>query len=473
MKIRWQSVNSIGKCTEEKRDRPFFLLLTAGWSQLCGHFLKELEGNEKLVSFINSELNTAVIDMDERPDIFARFNVGALPSVALLTPNLQLMWATTYMPVAELDAGLRRYCRTFAERKDDVMRNVVEREAKVAEINDNFFKGKRAVDIDIFQRTVKAITLDFDPNNGGFGGQPKLLMPYSLAVILRAHNDTGGKDFEDILKTTFEAYLTKGMFDAKSGTFHRACVDAAMRQPINERLSNENAAILSVLAEIDKRFFSGANADKLRNLTRRFLQVFRDDSTGLFALSDGERRFYKDVNCEIGCSLIRLASTLEMPELTGIAGAIAASSAGKAHNLAVQNSVRVLRDEVWLLNLQVLLAKSGSTRAAEATALGRAIQERFYKDELCGLSDVAALDRDSGISFYVKDMEDNGVFAGCMLGLYEQTGKREFMDSASQILANFPDQGAGYGHWTCHYALAAREYLSRLNPTGMGQAGVR
>ncbi len=105
-------------------EKPYFLFLHSGRSYWSHEMVRE--------SFTASEAATEIaritrpvwVDADLRPDLVDRFALGGLPSVALLTPELNWITGTTFIGQGDLAALLRhiRILYDIPERSADLER---------------------------------------------------------------------------------------------------------------------------------------------------------------------------------------------------------------------------------------------------------------------------------------------------------------------------------------------------------------
>ncbi|MBI4244578.1 MAG: hypothetical protein HY606_10860 [Planctomycetes bacterium] len=465
--IYFKSINSIPIEELQSDGKLTLVFLTANWSVICRLFFEEIEQNQSLINFLNSKLNVILIEIDERPDLFIRLNAGALPSIILFTSQFKPIWASSYIQSKELEDLLTKFINMFLDKKNtDVEKLIDSREEKITTINENFTIGSRQLDLDIFQRTVKNILVDFDFLRGGFGKAPKLALPSSLKIVAEAYKETGGNDFEAILATAFESYLKKGLLDKQTKTFYRGCIDENMMQPIPEKLSFDSIETVNVLLGIDTILMGSQNKQLFTQLTNNFINTFMDKNTGMFKLTDNTNLYYKEANCMIGCTLIDIALKLsDRQDFTRIAEEIFSKAKDLKHNLISKDQREFLRDQAYLLRLCNKLYDTTKKQEylESAQQLQKSIYSKFYKKELCGLADVEILNTKEGILNYIKDIEDSAVYADECVELYRFTNNNAYLETARQLLSNFPDQGAGYGHWTANFALAVRKILSISN----------
>ena len=108
----------------------------------------------------------------------------------------------------------------------------------------------------VLQDAYDRLTLDFDPDNGGFGTAPKFPRPHNLLFLLRYFNRTGEKKSLAMAETTLRQMRLGGIFDQVGLGFHRYSTDARWLVPHFEKMLYDQA--LLTLAYVEAYQVSGA-----------------------------------------------------------------------------------------------------------------------------------------------------------------------------------------------------------------------
>src|SRR5690606_30982576 len=106
-----------------------------------------------------------------------------------------------------------------------------------------------AVSEDLIRAACRALSREFDPAFGGFGGAPKFPAPAALALLLRAHQRTGQNDLSTMVTRTLDGMLSGGMYDQLGGGFCRYSVDGAWLVPHFEKMLYDNAQLAELYTE--------------------------------------------------------------------------------------------------------------------------------------------------------------------------------------------------------------------------------
>ena len=89
-------------------EKPYFLFLFSSRSYWSREMVRESFTVPAVVREIERVTRPVWIDADLRPDLVARYALGALPSLAILTPDLKWITGTTFMEREDMSALLRR-----------------------------------------------------------------------------------------------------------------------------------------------------------------------------------------------------------------------------------------------------------------------------------------------------------------------------------------------------------------------------
>ena len=277
--VRWREWSPEAFALAAREDKPILLDIGAVWCHWCHVMDRESYENDETAALINQYFIPIKVDRDERPDVDARYQAavaaisgqGGWPVTALLTPDGRPFFGGTYFPPTDQHGrpGLRRVLATMAEAYRDRREEVLDSAASVMaaiEANETFEAtigedGAQPVDPASFAMnpegdllfptllakiTVHALS-QFDPRNGGFGGQPKFPNSAALDLLL----DTGARPnspYAEQSRHTVLFSLEKmskgGIYDHLAGGFHRYSTDERWIVPHFEKMSYDNSELL-------------------------------------------------------------------------------------------------------------------------------------------------------------------------------------------------------------------------------------
>lgn len=256
--VFWQEWGEEAFELAKKLDRPILLDIGAVWNHWCHVMSRESYENQSIADLINENFIAIKVDRDERPDVDKRFQAyvqsisgqGGWPLTCFLTPDGRVFYGGTYFPPEDVRGviGLKRILIRIKEVYQTEPETVIESADNIfAELNKDESSGTGSInpDNDLIQSIVDNMKSNFDAVNGGFGGSPKF--PYSSAIdfALAEYDRTKDKDLLNIAQKTLEKMAKGGIHDQLGGGFHRYSVDDSWEVPHFEKLTMENAELLS------------------------------------------------------------------------------------------------------------------------------------------------------------------------------------------------------------------------------------
>jgi uncharacterized protein YyaL (SSP411 family) len=131
------------------------------------------------------------VDADARPDVYSRYHLGGLPSVALLGADGAFIRGATFLTVAELHGFLDGAMADWRAGR---------RPAKRA-------TPGRAAPVDLVDAVVARLVKRADREHGGFGVAPKLPEVEAVTLLLRRWRGTREAALEHIVRASIDAVL--------------------------------------------------------------------------------------------------------------------------------------------------------------------------------------------------------------------------------------------------------------------------
>ncbi len=315
----------------EVEAKPILLLLTAPWCHWCRVLEAEGLSDPAIAGLIERAFVPVEVNADLRPDINARYNLGGLPTVALLTPDGALLTGTTFLPTAGLrallEAGERRWRRERPAVADEV--------ARQARLRERWASRPPAPTIEptIVETALDLLRASFDPEEGGFGLSPKFPHPDALRLLLAAHSFPGDETLGRMARRSLDALADGGLWDAAEGGFFRYSPARDWSRPHTEKLTADNALLASTFFEAGEALGEPRYLERGR-ATLGFLveRLALDDATfaasvaaddAYYQLSLAARReeeapaldptVYADANARVASALLAGAAVLSEP----------------------------------------------------------------------------------------------------------------------------------------------------------------
>ncbi len=172
------------------------------------------------------------VDADARPDVYARYHLGGLPSVALLGADGEFIRGATFLTVAELHGFLDGAMADWRAGR---------RPAKRA-------TPARAAPVDLVDAVVARLVKRADREHGGFGVAPKLPEVEAVTLLLRRWRGTREAALERIVRASIDAVLAH-LGDPRDGGVFRYAAGADWSGAHTEKLALDQALIARLLLE--------------------------------------------------------------------------------------------------------------------------------------------------------------------------------------------------------------------------------
>ena len=94
---------------------------------------------------------------------------------------------------------------------------------------------------EVLQDVYDRLTIDYDPDNGGFGSAPKFPTPHKLLYLLRYYAKTGQQKPKAIVENTLNKMRQGGIYDQLGFGFHRYSTDEHWLVPHFEKMLYDQA----------------------------------------------------------------------------------------------------------------------------------------------------------------------------------------------------------------------------------------
>jgi uncharacterized protein YyaL (SSP411 family) len=219
--------------------------------------------DRETAEYLNAHYVSVKVDREERPDVDAVYmeavqaatGHGGWPMTVFLTPDAEPFYFGTYFPPAprqgmpsfrQVLQGVRQ---AWEERRDEVteVAGKIVRDLAGREISygDAQTPGEQEI-----AQALLALTREYDPQRGGFGGAPKFPPSMVLEFLLRHHARTGAEGALQMAQDTCERMARGGIYDQLGGGFARYSVDRDWVVPHFEKMLYDNALLCRVYAHL-------------------------------------------------------------------------------------------------------------------------------------------------------------------------------------------------------------------------------
>jgi uncharacterized protein YyaL (SSP411 family) len=246
--IHWYPWGEDAFAAAQAADKPVLLDIGAVWCHWCHVMDGESYENPDVATFLNQHFICIKVDRDERPDVDARYQravqtltqQGGWPLTAFLTPSGEVFFGGTYFPPdgkygrPGFRTVLASVLDAYRSRRDQVLAQAQAIRRALDEHLDEGAPGE--VSPALLDSAIAEMGRVFDPDNGGFGSQPKFPHPGALTLLLHRWYDQPSDQVRTMIDRTLQGMARGGMHDQLGGGFHRYSVDAKWIVPHFEKM---------------------------------------------------------------------------------------------------------------------------------------------------------------------------------------------------------------------------------------------
>ena len=218
---------------EEARsaDRPVLLSLTATWCDSCHEMDGETYAEPRIAANINDGFVPVRVDVDRRPRVRERYNMGGFPSTVFCTPDGDVVTGAGYLGPDGMRQVLDSVREVWADRGDDAGR------VPRALAGDPTPGG--AVDERIEEHLAGQLDEQWDDRFGGWGDDAKFPLPRTVEFALKRDRPKATQTLRAIAES---------LTDHDDGGFYRYAAARDWSEPEKEKLLTDNAALIRAFA---------------------------------------------------------------------------------------------------------------------------------------------------------------------------------------------------------------------------------
>ncbi|MGB6158439.1 MAG: DUF255 domain-containing protein, partial [Acidobacteriaceae bacterium] len=296
--VHWQEWGEAAFALAAQADKPILLDVGAVWCHWCHVMDRESYEDPTLATTVNEHFVAIKVDRDERPDVDARYQAavqaisqqGGWPLTAILTPDGRPFFAGTYFPREDRYGrpGFERVLLTLANawktRRTEVLESAGHVIAAIEE-GETFSARGDSLSLAIVDKLVQGAISQFDPQNGGFGSQPKFPHPAALDLLIDVAARTGNEAAKQAATVTLEKMARGGVYDQLAGGFHRYSVDERWVVPHFEKMLYDNAGLLGNYVHAFQTFVEPEFSAVARDIMRWMNEWLSDQARGGFYAS--------------------------------------------------------------------------------------------------------------------------------------------------------------------------------------------
>lgn len=286
--IRWRPWNEDAFVAGRQDGKPILLTLTATWCHWCHVMDQTSYSDPQVINRVNSQFIPVRVDVDRRPDIGRRYNQGGYPSVVILDGHGDLITGRVYMPPDQMVRFLEQAVSNYSVAPPNLSLPVIRAEASspAQQLVKNFQDSSTS-------RVLGRLQELYDPDFGGFGGEPKQPPWEGLRFFMALYSRLGDKRLRDMVTNTLDA-MKGGLYDQRDQGFFRYSVARDWKVPHYEKMVAGNANLSVVYLEAYQLTRRKSYKDAADGALACLLNTFYDQTKGTFCASqDAWEDYYR------------------------------------------------------------------------------------------------------------------------------------------------------------------------------------
>lgn len=472
-------------------DKPIFLSVGYSSCHWCHVMAHESFEHPDVATILNRDFIPVKVDREEQPEVDALYMTatqlitqrGGWPNSVWLTPDGRPWYAGTYFPREDRQGRigftslLLKLFSLWNERRDDVEKQADALTEAIRQQQEGDPSGDTALPgtLQLARKIQDHFINQFDPRYGGFGDAPKFPPHSALLLLMRTRKLSSSKETDTVIRATLDAMKHGGIYDQIGGGFHRYSTDEKWLLPHFEKMLYDNALLLKVYAIAAAAFndpsYRRIVSETIEWLSREMSHIDGGFYSALDADSEGEEgRFYTWSSSEIesltgAADFINFASLYQIrphgnfdDEATGRSTGLniphlrTSSTEVDIQQMAgVRDMLRTHRGKRTRPGLddKIIAGWNGLTISALAVAgkcldmpayIDMAVKARTFIDK--HLCDGDRLKRCwcGHVSSHEGTLDDYAAIALADLDLFEATGNRMYLESATRRVAGIQER---------------------------------
>ena len=212
-------------------DKPVLLSLTATWCDSCHEMDAETYAEPRIAANVNDGFVPVRVDVDRRPRVRERYNMGGFPSTVFCTPDGEVITGAGYLGPDGMRQVLGSVREVWADRGDDAGR--VPR-ALASDPTPSGPVGDR-----IEAHLAGQLDEQWDDRFGGWGEDAKFPLPRTVEFALKRARPKAVETLRAVAES---------LYDDGDGGFFRYAAGRDWSDPHREKRLVDNAALIRAFA---------------------------------------------------------------------------------------------------------------------------------------------------------------------------------------------------------------------------------
>ncbi len=493
-------------------DKPILVSIGYAACHWCHVMERESFEDESTAAIMNKYFVNIKIDREERPDldhiymdaVQALTGSGGWPLNVFLTPDAKPFFGGTYFPPvkaynrASWKEILTGIAISYRDKKQEVLDQAEQMVKHLQQANSFGITKAPAFQIPFEEKfsrhhttqILENILKSADREWGGFSRAPKFPQTFTIQYLLRHYHFYGNEQALAQAKLCLDKMIFGGIYDQVGGGFARYSTDTEWLAPHFEKMTYDNALLISVLAEAYQLTKDPLYAETINHTISFMTREMLDPEGGFYAALDAdsegvEGKFYtwtkEEADSILGEDAELLAEVFDISDEGNWEGVNILRLRKSITTIALEKGIpfHSLNDTVNKGREKLLKARSGRVRPQldDKIILGwNALMNLALSKAYSALGDesylqlaernmmflTAALrNRATGQWFHTYKsgearfpafLDDCAFMIDALLGLQEVSGKSGYIEMAvelaEQVLSRFPEKESPFFYFT-------------------------
>ena len=179
--VEWRDWGPEAFAEADERDRPVLLSLSATWCEGCHEMDAVTYAEPRVAANVNEGFVPVRVDVDRRPRVRERYNMGGFPTTAFLTPDGELLTGAGYLDVD----GMRQVLESVRQMWADKGRSA----GRVPRALDADLPPRAELTDAIESHLAGQVEVKYDEEYAGWGTDAKFPLPRTVEFALKRDRD--------------------------------------------------------------------------------------------------------------------------------------------------------------------------------------------------------------------------------------------------------------------------------------------
>ena len=245
--VEWRDWGAEAFAEADERDCPVLLSLSATWCEGCHEMDAITYAEPRIAANVNEGFVPVRVDVDRRPRVRERYNMGGFPTTAFLTPEGELLTGAGYLDVDGMRQVLESVRQMWTEKGRDA--------GRVPRALDAALPPSGELSDAVESHLAGQIEAKYDEEYAGWGSDAKFPLPRTVEFALKRDRDRALRTL-DAVRDHLADDVAGGFFRF-AGT--RDWGDVAYEKPIDTNAAVTRAFANAYLYTGDEAYLAPAS----------------------------------------------------------------------------------------------------------------------------------------------------------------------------------------------------------------------